>query len=102
MTTTITIKNDNEGFYGSSTSAEIDAINHETTLGEYNRQVIAAIRQVYTAEELEIELEYGPYGGRSIIVEMDDWDVTEKEAIEDTVSEIISRVYEFGSFWISK
>ena len=97
MEITVTIRNDDDGFYGSENH---DNINHAASVENYEAEVIAAIRKTYSPEEVEINMEYAPYAGRSIIVSGEDR--AECEYVEDVVSEAVERVYNFGSYWVEK
>ena len=91
----VTIKNGDEGFYGSENH---DNINHAESVAEYEKLVTAAIRKTYSAKELEIEMVYGSYAGRSVIVSGDD--LSECENVEDLVNDAVERVYNLGAFWV--
>jgi hypothetical protein len=98
---TVTIKNDSEGFFGNASSAEIDKINIDAAIAEYESQYTTAIREVYAPAEMEVEHVYGSYAGASIIVYSDD-DSDDTGDISDIIQEIGERVYNQGTFWIEK
>ncbi|CAK0756310.1 hypothetical protein CCP3SC15_2150004 [Gammaproteobacteria bacterium] len=95
MTISITIKNDDEGFYGSESH---DEINHNATLAKYEREITKDIKKLYPTSK--ISHEYAPYSGKSIFVDSGDY-ATDGE-ISDEVAEIVGNVYNNGNFWVSR
>lgn len=98
---TVTVLNDDEGFYGSASSDEIAKIDHEASLESFQERVITRIRKTFSANELQINFMYGPYSGRSIYIESDDLEIDEG-IISDEIAEIIGDVYNDGMFWVEK
>jgi len=88
----ITVKDDDEGMFGSEST---DGVNVEETISNYEDQLLARLSEEFP--EAEINLEYGPYSGASIIVDGDD-----EDEILDAVTEIIGQVYNNASFWSYK
>jgi len=88
----ITVQDDDEGMFGSEST---DGVNVEETISNYEDQLLARLSEEFP--EAEINLEYGPYSGASIIVDGDD-----EDEILDAVTEIIGQVYNNASFWSYK
>jgi hypothetical protein len=85
----ITIKNDEEGMFGSEST---DSVNVQESIDNFDNQIMKRLAEQFPGAE--INLEYGPYSGASIIVEGDD-----EDEILDAVTEIVGHVYNNASFW---
>jgi hypothetical protein len=88
---TITVKNDDEGMFGSEST---ENINVEKSISGYEKLLRRAIKKAFPGAE--INLVYGGYGGKSIIID----GTPDEENISDEVSEIVANVYNNGAFWI--
>ena len=98
---TITVKNDDEGFLGSDPEA-IAKIDVDRSVQNYNSELRGDLRHAFPGAE--IILEYGPYSGRSVIVEID-WENVQKintDDVNDEIQEIVGRIYNNGTFWTEK
>jgi len=95
----VEIRNDWEGMFSCLTEDELNSIDIDRTLVEYESKLYAELKLEY--RDIEFELYYGPYGGPSILIDCCD-DFNEESEISETVSEIIGTVYERGDFWITK
>ncbi len=86
---TITIKNDDEGFFGYEST---DTVNVAESISNYENELKEALLVAFPSAD--ITLEYGNYAGASIIVSDD--------SIEDEIAEIVALIYDRGTFWSNK
>lgn len=102
----IIIYTDDDGFYGSSSSAEIEKIDHAASYEKYKALISQAIRQNFPvfASLAKIVFEYGPTMKtvKVIMSENTFESYTEAEEIEEEISEIVDRIYNAGEFWTHK
>ena len=98
---TVTLKNDDEGFYGSASAEEIARIDHDASVNEFNQRVRASIHKYYPTDQMQVIFDYGPYSGRSIFIVSNDPEEDE-DAISDWIQEIVGNVYNDGLFWTEK
>jgi hypothetical protein len=95
----VEVRNDFEGMFGGIPSEEMETIDIDRTLAEYENELYNELRVEYP--DVSFDLYYGSYGGPSILIDnCNDWD--EEITLSEGVSEIISDVYQRGSFWITK
>jgi hypothetical protein len=93
---TVTLKDDEEGIFGPEGTEGLDV---DATITAYHKQVCAAIQGEYL-KDIEIECEYAPYAGASIIVH--NVYGRDEETISEDISNIIARIYERGEFWVTQ
>lgn len=89
--TTITIYTDDDGFYGNSSSAEIDAIDHRTSYENYQMAVNTEVWKLYPAAVIEHEYQAHLTGI-----------VCNDEEITANVEGIVEQIYNDGKFWAMK
>ena len=95
----VEIHNDWEGMFGGVLSEEMDKIDVDRTIVEYEKLLLNELEIEYP--DIDFRLYYGNYTCDPIFVDIcDDWDM--EWTIKETVSEIIATVYERGEFWYDK
>ena len=95
----ITVKSDEDGFLGSDSDV-IATINIDESWDAF----CAAVRKALSARwpGVEIDMQYGPYGGRSVIVLLADGSDEDEDYAHDVIQDTIGNIYNMGSFWVSK
>lgn len=98
----VTIKNSEETMLGGVSASEVATTNIDASMAEYERLMRVELEGVYDAE---YTFEYGPFGGPSIIVLLDEpWneeDCDEAEELSNWVQAVGERVFEAGKFWVA-